>query len=286
MNTTKAIVVGGGPAGLSAAIQLTRAHIPTTLIEAGRLGGRIHNAHCIENLLGFPQINGEELARRITDHAVSWNFPIIHATVTEVEKTTDGFKVTGSPDLAYTCRYVILATGTRPETIPELHPWIGKRVFHSPADLPEKTNQHIVIIGSGDIAYDYALSLAQKNTICLIIRGTHPRALPLLIQRAGQHPNIQILTQYPVQGAHELNGHLYISSLDAPPIRCNYALIAIGCSPNLPKLKFFHHDIQTRKGLCLKIGDAAQGPYRQIAIAMGDGLKAAMKIIEHAHTHL
>jgi len=106
------VIVGGGAAGLSAAIYATRAMVDTLIIERSSIGGNVSLIVDIENYLGFPHISGDELVRRFEEHASEIKVKIETDSVMSIKKD-DNF-VIKSPKNEYVAEKVIIATGMRP----------------------------------------------------------------------------------------------------------------------------------------------------------------------------
>ena len=106
-----ALVIGGGPAGMTAAIYLKRANLNVALIEKGAPGGKMTETYLIENYPGFPLINGADLALAMYQQIVNLNIPHLYGEVKAVEKNKDGFIVKTDYE-EHPAAKVIVATGT------------------------------------------------------------------------------------------------------------------------------------------------------------------------------
>jgi thioredoxin reductase len=137
------------------------------------------------------------------------------------------------------------------------------------------------IIGGGDVAYDYALSLANRGmAVKLVMRSVQPRCLELLRRRVQQKSNIEImLSALPVGIAKHPEGlSMHLRGSTSTSLACDLILIGIGREPNLD---FMAEELcigrQAPPGLYFA-GDAVNGSFRQVGIAVGDGLRCAMEI--------
>ena len=285
MRTARAAVVGCGPTGIAAAIQLARHGVEFSLFERGRPGGLLWNAHRVENYPGFPGgIAGPYLVELFLRQLGEGGIVPISEEVSGLERRPGGFLLltTGG---AYEAADVILATGTRPK------PWDGPPIppecvglVHTEVHpLCGLVGRKVVIIGAGDAAFDNALSLAGSNDVTVLNRDQRTRCLPLLEHRASREPRISYRAQTsPVMVAPAAGGRLLVKCTAGGAtvdLEADHLLLAVGREPELGLLTddLLDGDRRPVAGLHV-IGDAAGGRCRQAAIAVGDGVRAAMTI--------
>ena len=251
------IVVGAGPAGLAASLQLKRTGLKILVFEKNHVGGLLTSAHQVENYLGFPKISGKELVRHFQKQMQTWKIPIKKDEVTEVKKKGDRWLIRAGK--TYFSKSVILATGTTAKKLPATFPLKTTQKIHYDLQnlLHEKTPQIIGIIGGGDLAFDYALHLHEKGHKPIIFVRDKVTCLPLLLKRAGQK-------KIPIRKLALFQENKQVNSV----------LVAIGREPCPPKLS----SVRAR-GL-FWAGDVCNGPLRQTAIATGDGIQVAMKVTQ------
>jgi thioredoxin reductase (NADPH) len=278
-------VIGAGPAGFAAAIQLQRSGISPVVFEKGEAGGLLRNAGCVENYPGFPDgISGENLVRLIREQAERLGVVVQTALVTDLDFRANRFHLEAG-EKKWSFRRVIVATGTKPKTfgfkIPEA---LGKRVGYDIVPLLHKSGKRIVIVGAGEAAFDYALTLGKKNFVHVLNRGSRIKCLPLLRDRVRQQPRIVVVSNTSVLGVSEAGGRLLIMCLgpDGPAeFLADHLVGAIGRTPDLDFLAPGLNPVipgLIKNGRLHFAGDVKNGMFRQTAIAAADGLAAAMDI--------
>lgn len=293
MTPAEVAIIGAGPAGLAAAIQLKRYSVPTLLFEAHQVGGLLNNANLVENYPGFPGgISGPTLVSLFHQQAEAIGVQVIPEAVTNLAFHEQQFGLT-STRLTYSTRVVVIASGTRPLGFePGLIPIEAQdRVFSEVFPLLGVRDAQIAIVGAGDAAFDYALNLARNNSIAIFNRSDQVKSLPLLQQRAAASPQIAYHSQTRlVQVKLMENGQLLLgleSLSSAWEFAADYLIGAFGRRANLD---FVSDGVLRRasrlekQGRLYRIGDVANGLYRQTAIAAGQGLLAAMQIYHSLNT--
>jgi thioredoxin reductase len=283
---TDVIIIGAGPAGMAAAIQLKRYGITPLVLEKKKAGGLLWNANLVENYPGYPGgIPGAALVMGIVRHFEGYGIETIEEKVVSVD-FKDGWFVVESNKEDYAARVVVIATGTKPNKFPEgLIPDEAKeRVAYEVADLPRFKDEQVLIVGAGDAAFDYALNLAEMNDVVIANRGSQIKALPLLQERVQMHQRIRYMENTSIRSISLTDEQLTVQ-LSVPDgdleLKCAYLLGAIGRTATAPQLSesVQQYMKQLQKANLLHIiGDVKNGIYRQASIAVGDGVKAAMQI--------
>jgi len=267
------IIIGAGPAGIMASLQMERAGLHVALFEKGEIGGLLRNANFIENYMGFPDgVSGEELIGHFKDHLCKRKIPVFREEVIEIGKRDGVFSV-HTQGHVYWSSTVVVATGTMPKKagIEGEDALAGIKVFYEAADLPEDgLRKDILIIGGGDAAFDYALNLSGRgHTPVIIIRGT-ASCLSLLKERVLKE-GILCREHKFVTRLSESGDRLAVQCSD-DHFEADAILVAVGREPRYPRITTKNCD-----GLYFA-GDVHGGRYRQIHIALGDALRAAMEI--------
>jgi len=276
------VIIGAGPAGVAAAVQLKRCGIDFLLLEKSRIGGLLHEANLVENFPGIAAgLPGKTLAARLNRQLGGAGIKIKKIEARQLGFHDDVFVIRADKRTIMASK-VILACGTAPlppgPPLNRLPPhW---RIFNSVLPLLKEKQKTIAVIGGGDAACDYALNLAKKNKVHVLVRSGKPRALPLLLDRCRRHPRITIHENSPLTKAMAGSDGIILHTAEQK-IFCQLVLTAVGREPALhflePDLLAASTGLQSQKKLFI-IGDAGNGRFRQAAIAAADGLRAAMEI--------
>lgn len=284
------IIVGAGPSGISAAVQLKRYNIEALLLEKDEVGGLLKNANLVENYPGFPRgISGEDLVKLFKQQLEEYEIETRFENVLKIDFENDVFTVVTNKGI-HLSSSIVIASGTKPRRIPsaKIAKGADKKVFYEIHKLYNVAGKSIAIIGAGDAAFDYALSLSKNNKVVIFNKGRTVKCLPLLWKRAINSRNISYFAGVRVDSVNCHKSGLLLSCNDIVhgdnfEVYTSYLVIAVGREPCLDFLSGRIRDelekLQ-RMHLLYMIGDVKNGIYRQVAIAVGDGIKSAMEIHE------
>jgi thioredoxin reductase len=281
------VIIGAGPAGIAAAIQLRRYGIPAVLVERERIGGLLWDANLIENYPGFPNgISGPKLAMLFEKQMERIGVEVVFDEVRTLDIVNESLMVEMCLN-SYRPRAVVVASGTKPRLFPlEIPAKVQNRVFSTVCPILNVRRKHVVIIGAGDAAFDYALNLSRCNTVTILNRNEETQCLPLLWGRARACAAISYRSGIAIEQiiASETSDGLIVrceSESAEPTVAADYVVFAIGREP---QMDFLSARVTERESTLLErgrlyfIGDVKNGLLRQTAIAVGDGLRAAMQI--------
>jgi thioredoxin reductase (NADPH) len=298
------IIVGGGPAGLCAAMYAGRGMLKAVLLESKVPGGELLNTEKIEDYPGFESILGRELAQRMTDHARKFGAEIRQATVDGIFRQPDGtFEVTTLEGDTYRAPTVILTAGgtpTRLEVPGELE-YAGFGVSYcAVCDGAFFRNQAIAVVGGGDAAVeeaDYLTRYAAK--VYLVHRRDQLRASRILQERLFANPKIEVLWN---QKVLEIHGREQVGMREVTGLRLEDTVtgqistlpvsgcfVFIGFKPNTGLIReHFRHDasgyVITDDRMMTSIpglfaaGDLRVQLVRQVTTAVGDATTAALAV--------
>ena len=281
------VIIGAGPAGLTAAMQLERQGISPVVLERNLVGGLLLNANLVENYPGFVEgISGPDLAELFSRQAERLGVTVSQEEVLSVEIKSGIFHiVTNKREIR--AGILVAASGTIAKTLPPdlLTGNLDGKVFTDVYPLLEEKEKTILIVGAGDAALDYALNLARLNQVIILNRGTRIKGLPVLWDRVQMRSAIDYFPDVEITGiAGTDDGRINILAKTGAQQNCytgDFLITAIGRVPEwgyaeeklLKKI-----DQLQEEGKIYLIGDLHKGPYRQSALAVGDGNHAAMEI--------
>ena len=289
------IIIGGGPAGLTAAIYTSRARLKTLVIESYSVPGQAIITDSIENFPGFPEgINGFELVEKFKKQAEKFGAELIVKNVEKIEQLQDGWRIKAE-DKTYTTLSIIIATGAHPRKldVPGEHKFTGKGVSYcATCDGALYRDKHVVVIGGGDTAIDEALFLTRfAKKVTLVHRRDRLRATKILQERvlankkmefAWESNVIEILGKDKVGGVKIKN----IKTKKDTDLSCDGVFVFVGYEPNTDLLKgllkldkksyiLTDDDMNTSKKGIFSCGDCRKKLLRQVVTACGDGATAA-----------
>jgi thioredoxin reductase (NADPH) len=267
------VIIGTGPAGISCAIMLKHLGINPVMLEKHKMGGLLRNAYRIKNYLGSNNITGKNLVKKFEKHLKEFKIKPICQTALKID-----FKKYFSIQTdkkTFKSKFLVLATGTKPKKPNLKIPTEAKnKIFYDVADFPPVRNKIIAIMGAGDAAFDYALTLSEKNEVIILNRNHKPKCNNFLLKTVAKNKKIRLLKNFEIAEIG-INGKKIILK-GRNKISCDYLLIAIGRKPNYPMVT----QTAFKNKNFYPSGDIKNAKLRQTAIAVSDGIKTAMKIYE------
>jgi len=290
------IIIGGGPAGLSAGLYAARARLSTLLIEKGIFGGQIANAERVENYPGFPDgISGYELGELMHRQAKKYGLETVAAEVIGIELVERG-KVIGTTEGEFLAKAVILAGGAEPNRlgVPGEEKFVGKGVSYcATCDGPFFREQVVAVVGGGDSAVEEGILLTRfASKVILIHRRNQLRASKLLQERAFANKKMEFLWDTVVE---EILGDDKVKGLRVRNVKTGQeknlevsaVFIYVGLHPSTDYLSGLlslygeghiptNEEMETEIPGIFAAGDIRKNSSRQIITAAGDGATAAL----------
>lgn len=290
------IILGAGPAGLTAGMYAARARVGVRLLEKGLSGGQINSTARVENYPGVLSIEGIELAARMEKQAVEFGVQIATADVHRVTWTRAGFVIVTDSGVEYESQALIVAVGASPVKlgIPGEERLAGAGVSYcAVCDGPFYRDQDIAVIGGGDSAVEEAIYLARfAKTVHIIHRRDEFRAIKEIQEKAFQEPGIRVhWNSVPLEilGEKAVDGIKIRSVKDGSSeiLKVYGVFFYVGLKPNF--VEGLQDLVQTDPGgfivtddkmACstpglFAAGDIRSKALRQISTAVGDGAIAA-----------
>jgi thioredoxin reductase (NADPH) len=299
------VIIGGGPAGMTASIYAGRAAIKPVVLCGAMPGGQIASTDLVENFPGFPNgVNGFELAMGFQQQAEHFGAEIVMEAATEVNFSVQPF-VVKTHSQSYAARTVIIATGAFPRRlgIPGEKEFFGRGVSTcATCDGFLFRNKTVVVIGGGDSAIDEALFLTRfAREVVVVHRRDELRASKQLQERAFANPKMrlvwdsiakEVLGEDKVTGVRVRN----VKTDETQVLTTNGVFIYVGL---IPATKIFQGQIdldeagyvitddhqRTNVPGVFAAGDVQNPDFRQCVVAAGDGASAAIQAERYLSAH-
>jgi thioredoxin reductase (NADPH) len=296
------IIIGSGPAGYTAALYTARANLNPLVIEGFAWGGLLQQTTDVENYPGFPEgVEGPEMMKKFRDQAERFGARLItdQADRVELSKELGGVHSVWVGDTEYHARTVVLSMGAEHKKLgvageEELS---GRGVSYcATCDAAFFRDAHTIIVGGGDSAMEEAIFLSKfAGKVSVVHRRDEFRASKIMLERARQQANIELLTPYTVKelvpGENGALGHAVLSNVETGEERelpISGAFIAVGHEPQSVLVRgqvdvdengyVVTEGKSTRTKLpgVFAAGDLVDHTYRQAITAAGSGCQAAL----------
>jgi len=297
------IVVGAGAAGLTSAIYASRDGWDTLVLEKEASGGLAATTHLIENYPGFPEgIDGSELMEKFAEQAKRFGAQIVEfEEVSSIKKNADGIFEVATTGATYKGRTVVLATGSRPKKlgIPGEEKFANKGVSYcATCDGPLFKGQDVVVIGCGNSGLQEAqILLEYAKSVTFVEFLPYSIAEKVLQERVINHPKVKC---YFSHMAMEIKGDEFVNAIvikdretgEVKEIPTQGVFVYVGYQPYTDFVKDFveldergyiitDQHMHTNVPGVMAAGDVRSGNLAQVAVAVGDGAKAAIAVREY-----
>ena len=290
------IIIGGGPAGLSAGIYTARARLKSLLIEKNAVGGLIVNAEWVENYPGFPQgISGYDLTQLMEQQAQKYGLETLLAEVTAVELKIKP-KVVKTTQGDFTAKTLIIASGCERTKlgVPGEEQFTGKGISYcATCDAFFFRERPVAVVGGGNAAITEALHLTKfASRVTVIHRRQQLRATPIMQEKAFAEPNIEFLWNKVVAG---IEGEDVVKRLRLRDVKTDEQstldvagiFVSIGSKPKTAFIKgvlpldadgyiITNEKMETELPGVFAAGDIRSSSIQQVIAAAGDGATAAI----------
>jgi thioredoxin reductase len=304
MKIEDVVIIGAGPAGIATALQLKRYGILQVVFERDGVGGLLRNANLVENYPGFPDgISGVSLVELFTEQMEKQGVYVRFEEVRGLDYVEDMFIVETSRE-TIGARIAVIASGTQPKKLndPTIPDKVRERVFYEVYEIRNIAGKRVAIVGAGDSAFDYAITLSEKNEVLIFNRSGEHKCNEVLWERVSGLESVTYMSEVVLEnikgrsviqfvkdvvgiGDEERLRLRYERREDGGSIteKFDYLLIAIGREP---RLDFLAEGLRDRMNELIEekrlfmVGDVKNDIYRQTTIAVGDGVRAGMEIGE------
>ncbi|MDR1689812.1 MAG: thioredoxin-disulfide reductase [Clostridiales bacterium] len=290
---TEIAIIGGGPAGLTAAIYAARAGYVPTIFEKLYIGGQVVNTNEIDNYPGFPSVSGFDLMQNFENHAKNFEIKTINSEVTEIE-LNGNIKVIKTADNSYEAKAVIICAGASPKklNIPGEAEFTGRGVSYcANCDGAFFRGKTVAVTGGGNTALHDAMFLSRFcEKVYIIHRRDEFRASAASVNKMKTMPKIEAVLS---SVAEEIIGDSKVNAIkvkniltgEKTEIKTDGVFVAVGTVPSSAFAKDILKDengailtdtqMQTNIPGVFAAGDARKTPLRQIVTAAADGAIAA-----------
>ena len=296
------IIIGGGPAGVSAGIYAARRKLNTLLIAKSSGGQMARKAVDIENYPGFEKISGLELIQKFEKHLRKNKIDIERDTVGKVKKIDHGFSVSTGSRKQFDAKAVIIASGAdpRPLEVPGEKEFIGKGVSYCTAcDGPLFSDKDVAVVGGGNSGFEAALSLkGYAKKIYILEFSSQAKADEANQKLAQKSGNIEIITSAVLK---EIKGEKFVGSIiyqekssnKLITLKVQGVFVEIGSQPatsfvkdlvefsEKDEIKIDPETNMTKTPGLFAAGDVTDTKWKQIVVAAGEGCKAALSAYEY-----
>lgn len=290
------IIIGSGPAGLTAAIYTTRADLKTLVVAGGKWGGQLMLTTLVENFPGFPEgIQGPELMTNMRKQAEHFGAEFVDEEFESADFSKAPFKITVSGKV-YAAKSIIIATGadTKWLGVKGEAEKIGRGVSScAPCDAVFFRNKNVIVVGGGDSAMEEVLVLTKfAASVTLVHRKDSFKASEIMQKRVKENPKVKIMYNSEVT---EILGETNVTGVkiknnksnEISQIPIDGVFVAIGHIPNTSRfsdidldelgfVKVQNHFLTNKQGVFVA-GDVHDSHYKQAITAAGFGCAAALE---------
>lgn len=292
MSNFNTVIIGCGPAGMTAAIYLKRANIDVCIVEKNAPGGQLNMIHDIKNYPGFKSIDGPSLAFSMFSQMRELDIPYVYGTVTEIVDNGNEKIVRTNKD-EIVCKNIVIATGRRPRELglPNEKKLLGNGVSYCAiCDGTLYKDKDVVVVGGGNTAFESVLYLASiAKKVYLVHRRDEFRGDEISLDAIKKKDNVEIITNSKITRINESDNK--ISSViinDDREIDCSCLFVCVGNVPVPIKCNNLETNnnyvivdkyMETSVPGIYAAGDIIDKDVYQISTSVGEGTICAMSII-------
>lgn len=291
------IIIGAGPAGMTAALYAARSNLKVAILEQGAPGGQMNNTADVENYPGFERISGPELAMKMFEPLEKFGVDHLYGIVTQIEDKGD-YKVIRADEQVYKTKTLIIATGAKHRQIgvPGEETYNSRGVSYcAVCDGAFFRNQDLLVVGGGDSAIEEGLFLTRfANSVTIVHRRDQLRAQKILQERAFAHEKVSFIWDSAVEAIK--GNDLKVTNVDIRNLKTdqvtNHAFGGVFVYVGLDPVSDFFRDLKitddegwvvtddrmrTAIPGIFAVGDIRQNQLRQITTAVGNGAIAGQE---------
>ncbi len=300
--TCELLILGGGPAGMTAAIYAARANISTVLLESNITGGLVNSTYTVENYPTYPSIHGMKLMEQMREHVDTFNIPVEEACEVERLDITGAIKTVETYDAIYKAKAIIIATGRKPIPL-DVPTECEQAHFCAICDGTPYVGKKVLVVGGGNSAFDESLYMLKLGIGHITLVEVMDRffAAKGTQDELFAHDNVvghkctkvkDVVVENDVLKAVLLEN---VTSNETIEIPADGIFVFLGQRPNNELFKDVielneqgyikaRSDMSTNVPGVFGAGDINEKPYRQITTAVADGTIAALAAERYIRT--
>lgn len=299
------LIIGGGPAGLNAALYAKRKGLNVGII-AKDIGGQVMDTSTVENYLGFPSVEGFELIEKFKEHVNGLNIPIAEFISVEGINTSDKSpikEIVTDDGKSYKAKSIIISTGSKPRKlgVPGEKEYTARGVSYCAiCDGPLFAEEDLIVAGGGNSAVEAAIDLAKIANKVTIVHRSQFRADKILLDQLEKLNNVEIKLNTQIEeiiGDNMMTGVKVLDKESGNSYTIDAAgiFVEIGYLPNSDIVKDLielndrgeiivnNYSETNIKGI-FAAGDVTNSPYKQIIISAAEGARAALAANDYLNT--
>lgn len=296
------IIVGGGIAGMTAAIYAARANLKTLLLEKMVCGGLVNTTHVVENFPSYPSINGMALMEKVRDHVDSLGVKVVEVIEIEGLQLTGDCKSVSTDEGTFTATSIIIATGRTPKKL-AIETELEQIHYCAICDGSPYRGKDVLVVGGGNSGVDESLYLLKLGVKSILLVEEFDRLLAseLACDQLRAHSNVEIMTATRITALHgteKLEEVVLENTADGAIItrKVDGIFVYIGQEPQTELFRdqiqldgsgyvIANETMETSVPGVFAAGDVIRKQYRQITTAMNDGTIAALAAGRYIGSH-
>ncbi len=290
------VIVGGGPAGMTAALYAARANLKVAIVEGFIYGGQMQKTDCIENFPSYDSISGEELSEKMEEQMFTYNVDELFGYVTKIIPKNNYNTLLLSDDKTLDTKTVLIATGAKHKllNVPGEQELTNKGVSYCAlCDATFFKDKELVVVGGGDSALEEALYLTNyASKVTIVHRRDEFRAQLYLQEKVKANPKIQFALSDEVTSINGTDNVESVTLKSGKTLKTDGVFIYVGQKPSTNFVSDLgitndagwicvNTHFQTKIPSIFAAGDCIDKDIRQIVTATGDGANAAQYIYQY-----
>lgn len=277
------VIVGSGPAGLSAAVYTSRAGLKTVIVSGKTPGGLLTTTDQIDNYLGLFEATGNDLAENFLAHAQEFGAELVKENVEAIDSVDGKFFTKTESGVVYESKTVIYTAGSEPKKLHVPGEDLEGVSYCATCDGMFFEGEDVAVVGGGETAVEEAIYLSRMaSSVNVLVRGGAFRATAPQVALLEATPNVTITLSTSITSVRGAEGVESVLLSDGSVLDVTGVFVAVGQTPQSHLAEDYTHLYSggyIRESLTpgfFVAGDISNPMYRQVAVAVGDGAKAGI----------